>query len=245
LGELQMVQRVTWSDHVILAPMSVSVPVARGYIQDLLIDQGLLYLVEDVRLVTSELATNAVRYAKASFTVLLQGLIDSVRLTVTYDCAPSPVLTAFPAMATAGRGLNIVGYYSSDWGMSEEKRNAKSVWASFDLRQAPSHPLSLVPDHRSGRTDLRSVPQARTFPSPSLSRLRNVVQLARIGLRTARSSQRAELVQGAQVHLVASLTDYVEALSSRRLPVPYLLRDELRLYVRTTAAYNATRGGRA
>jgi anti-sigma regulatory factor (Ser/Thr protein kinase) len=240
-----MVQRVAWSDRVTLVPTSASVPAARAFIQGLLIDHGLLYLVEDVRLVTSELATNAARYAKASFTVLLEGLSDSVRLTVTHDCAPRPVLTTVPVMATAGRGLNIVGYYSSDWGVSEGKRNAKSVWASFDLRQAPSHPLSLVPNHQPGRTNLRSVPRARTFPSPSLSRLRNDVQLARGGLRTARSSGRAELVPGAQAHLVASLTDYVEALSSRRLPVPYLLRDELRLYGRTTAAYNATRGGRA
>ena len=66
-------------------------------------------LVEDVRLVSSELATNAARHARTSFTVLLEGLVDSVRLTVTHDCVPRPVMSAVPVMATAGRGLNIVG----------------------------------------------------------------------------------------------------------------------------------------
>jgi hypothetical protein len=43
--------------------------------------------------------------------------------------------------------------------------------------------------------------------------------------------------RGGQAQLAAALGFYVEALAERQLPVPYLLRDELRLYGRA-AAYN-------
>ena len=129
-----MAQRIAWSDRVTLLPVAASVPAARGFVQNLLVDHDLVYLVDDVRLVTSEFSTNALRHAKTSFTVLLEGMSDAIRLTVTHDCVPRPLVAAVPVMATAGRGLNIVGYYSRDWGVNEGKQNAKSAWASFALK---------------------------------------------------------------------------------------------------------------
>ena len=225
-----MVKQVAWSDRITLPPIRASVPAARSFVEGLLADHDLLYLVEDVRLVASELATNAARHAKTSFTVVLEGLTDSIRLTVEDHSRFRPVLSATPVLATAGRGLHVVGYYSRDWGVRQGNRNGKSVWASFDLRPSARPRLALVSDDRRGRGD--SPPAAQT-PSPSrllLAALLNEVQGARVGLREARSTGRAELVHGAQAHLVATLTHYVEALAALRLPVPYALRDELRIY---------------
>jgi hypothetical protein len=245
-----MVQKVAWSDYVTLSPMAANVSAARGFVQDLLIDHDLLYLVEDVRLVTSELATNASRHAKTSYTVLLEGLSDSIRLTVTHDLRSRPVLTTLPVMATAGRGANIVGYYSREWGVNEGRQNAKSVWASFDLRPTRGPRTSLVPGghQHTGTEQGDPMAEAETSTVPSRSRLlsdfRREVQLARARLRGTRSGGHANVAQGAQAHFVASLTEYVEALTLLRLPVPYALRDELRLYGGTVAAHNASRPGR-
>ncbi len=209
---------------------------ARRFIEGLLVERKLDYLVEDVRLVTSELATNAARHARSSFTVLLEGLTDSVRLTVTDSSRFRPVLSAAPGLATAGRGLHVVGFYSRDWGVRQGSRNGKSVWASFDMR-SPSN-------GNQGRADPRRAAPASGWPSQSglmLSGLLKEVQSARIGLREARSTGRAELVHAAQTHLVATLSQYVEALTAMRLPVPYALRDELRIYGGTLRASGATR----
>ena len=227
-----------------LPPVAASASAARSFIQDLLIDQELLYLVEDVRLVTSELATNAIRHAMTSFKVLLEGLSDSIRLTVSDGSERRPVLCDASVLSEAGRGLHVVDRYSHAWGVSQGKGNAKSVWASFDLRAAPGPQLRLVSDSQPGRTEHRPAVSNSPLPRPtgsSLARLLNEVQLARSGLRDARSSGRAEQVPWAQAHLVASLKQYVETLHALRLPVPYALRDELRIYGGTLPASAARR----
>jgi hypothetical protein len=76
-----------------------------------------------------------------------------------------------------------------------------------------------------------------------LSDLLGEVKAARLGLQTVRCKGSWQAVGAAHARLVDSLSLYVEALASRSLPVPYLLRDELRLYGRTSAAYNGGRWG--
>ena len=76
-----------------------------------------------------------------------------------------------------------------------------------------------------------------------LSRLLHELQDARVGLRAARAGGRAEIIRMAHEDFVASLTLYVDELVARRLPGPYLLRDELRIYSGTLAAYSPSRPG--
>ncbi len=237
-----MVQRVDWSDHITLAPTGASVPAARSFIRDLLVGHDLSYLVEDACLVTSELATNAARHAKTLFTVVLEGLSDSIRLTVTDSSRLPPVLSASSEEATAGRGLHVVAHYSRDWGVTRGRRNGKSVWASFDLHPTPAPRMALLSD--ADRTQVEPHPAVQASAAPSLPRLvlpglLQEVQRARTDLREARATGRAELVHGAQARLVSSLSKYVEALASLRLPVPYALRDELRIYGGTLGASGA------
>jgi anti-sigma regulatory factor (Ser/Thr protein kinase) len=237
-----MVSHVVWSERMTLPPIRASVPAARSFVQDLLTDHNLQYLVEDVRLVTSELATNAARHAKTSFTVMLEGLSDSIRLTVEDHSRLRPVLSTVPVLSSTGRGLHVVGYYSREWGVRQGKRNGKSVWAAFDLHATPAPRLAGVSNGHRTLLPRPPAAQASTVPSVSrqpLSSLLNDVKGARADLRAARATGRPELVFGAQAHLVASLTHYVEALASLRLPVPYALRDELRINGRTLGASGA------
>jgi hypothetical protein len=63
----------------------------------------------------------------------------------------------------------------------------------------------------------------------SVSQLLCHVREARVDLQASRNSTGSDRLQ-AQESLVAALVLYTAALTSRGLPVPYLLRDELRLH---------------
>jgi hypothetical protein len=179
--------------------------------------------------VVSELASNVIRHARTSFTVKLDGLPDSVHLTVTDGSSLRLIRSDMHATATAGRGLNIVCSRSHDWGVRHNGTKTKSVWASFALQSRE-------------RVETPWAPGARRPISPaSLAILLHEVKTQRAGLRAARSRRGAAAVQAGQAQLAAALRLYVDALDSRHLPVPYLLRDELRLYARTSAAHNTSR----
>ena len=129
--------RATLWSHETQFPAEVeSVPRTRHFVCTHLIDNRLLYLVEDVRLVVSELATNAIRHANTPFTVTLEQLDQSVMLTVTDGSPAPPVRLAKDLLDTSGRGLSIVDLVSRDWGLTRRPGQAKSVWASFPLRVA-------------------------------------------------------------------------------------------------------------
>lgn len=129
-----MIRVTPWS-HVTQFPAEVeSVPKARHFVCTHLIDHRLLYLVEDVRLVVSELATNAVRHANTPFAVTLEQVDQSILLTVTDSSPAPPVRLSTDLMDGSGHGLSIVALVSRDWGVTQLPREAKSVWASFALR---------------------------------------------------------------------------------------------------------------
>ena len=135
-----------WSDRVTLPPETASVPLARSFIQDLLVEHDLEYLIDDVQLVASELATNAAQHARTDFTVRLQGVPGSVRLSVSDESSSRPIRSEMPpAGSGGGRGLNLVSSHSSDWGVTRG-RGTKSVWASFALRSRG--PLDAPPRQR-------------------------------------------------------------------------------------------------
>jgi hypothetical protein len=93
-----------------------------------------LYLVDPVRLVASELATNALVNAQTAFTVTLAGTDQTVLLTVQSDSRALPTRHAAQAMDPSRRGLEIVGIVSLDWGTSEDGAGSEAIWASFGIR---------------------------------------------------------------------------------------------------------------
>ena len=90
-----------------------------------------LHLVENVRLVASELATNAVSHAQTTFVVTLSLAGGSVLLALQGESLSVPVQSTPGLMDMGGRGLMIVKLLSQEWGTSTDDRGFKSVWASF------------------------------------------------------------------------------------------------------------------
>lgn len=126
-----------WSHGTTLEATPISASEARAFVSFHLIDYRLLYLVDPVRLVVSELATNALVHGQTPFVVTLSREDDTVRLTVRDDSdwvasrGPDQVLPA------GGRGLGIVNVLSRDWGVITDM-GSTTVWASFDTRRRRS-----------------------------------------------------------------------------------------------------------
>lgn len=128
-----MSHAMLWSHQMQLPADVESVRRARHFVCTLLIDHQLLSVVEDARLVVSELATNAVRHAHTPFVVTLARVEQSVLLTVADGSPDSPVQLATGHLHVGGRGLSIVEVTSDDWGVIRRGGDGKAVWASFAL----------------------------------------------------------------------------------------------------------------
>lgn len=122
-----------WSYTVTLAPLASNVAVARGLVRECLLEHDLPALVDDIRLVTSEFATNAISHARTPFTVGLERSDGQVRLTVSDTSQLQLVVGAAASSDTRGRGLRLVDSYTRQWGVTQDDGNAKSVWAVFDV----------------------------------------------------------------------------------------------------------------
>jgi anti-sigma regulatory factor (Ser/Thr protein kinase) len=87
--------------------------------------------IEVARLLTSELATNALVHAHSTFAVEAtesEGIVH-VEVTDGSSVRPEPILTEI--LSTHGRGLYLVNEFSSRWGVIDAPPG-KTVW--FDLR---------------------------------------------------------------------------------------------------------------
>ncbi len=127
-----MVLHPSWSHENRFADDPRSASKARAFVREHLVAHGLEKLVDDVGLVVSELATNAVRHAGTPFTVFLTGAKDSVVVGVEDGSAGVPHHLAANPWDVGGRGLDIVDQVSRDWGVRAQGPT-KSVWARFDL----------------------------------------------------------------------------------------------------------------
>jgi len=106
---------------------------ARAFAARCLTDHLMDPCVDDVRLVVSELATNAVVHAATEFTLTVERL-DGVLTVTVRDGSPARP-RRYPGLSqtrTRGRGLQMVGALSSSWGITDEI-DGKSVWARFDV----------------------------------------------------------------------------------------------------------------
>jgi len=128
-----MQQEALWSHEMILAADAGSAARTRAFVLQHLVDHRLLYLVDEVRLVASELATNAVVHAQSSFTVTLEGRQGSVLLTVRdgLQTSRSTSRAGLQEEDMTGLGLVVVNLLSQTWG---EDDATGSVWARFELR---------------------------------------------------------------------------------------------------------------
>jgi len=106
---------------------------ARAFATRCLTDHGMVVDVDNVRMVVSELATNAVVHAATAFTVNLTRLDGVLTVTVADGSHVTPhQLPQSDGLSTQGRGLHLVEALSSSWGVRDEA-DGKSVWATFDV----------------------------------------------------------------------------------------------------------------
>ena len=127
-----------WSDEATWPAAPESVAMARDFVAAHLLSNLLPALVDDARLVASELATNAVRHARTAFTVTVDGRDGSVTVRVRDGSRSLPSSGASGILATQGRGLMLVAALSLAWGVTveAEAEGGKSVWASFSTAPA-------------------------------------------------------------------------------------------------------------
>jgi anti-sigma regulatory factor (Ser/Thr protein kinase) len=114
---------------------------ARAFVELHLSHHELGYLVDDVRLVVSELVTNAVVHASTPVRVRIEALPLWVKPTVLDVCADLPVLRREQRIcveAEGGRGLRVIDACSFDWGTDVGPGNGKSMWVLFAVRPESS-----------------------------------------------------------------------------------------------------------
>ena len=105
---------------------------ARNAVVRWLAAHGSSALVDDARLLVSELVANAVTYSTGGVIRLaLLSMPGAVRVEVTNEGAwrYEPVLV--PASSVSGRGLRIVDQVASRWG-SFERADSTTVWFELD-----------------------------------------------------------------------------------------------------------------
>jgi two-component sensor histidine kinase len=130
-----MGSRTTWSHKTNFDATPISASQARAFVSDHLVQHRLLYLVESVRLVVSELATNALVHGQTAFSVTLSASDTEVVLTVRDDSQALPERRAAHVLDATGRGLEIVEIVSQEWGINRDEDRSKGVWASFAIRE--------------------------------------------------------------------------------------------------------------
>jgi anti-sigma regulatory factor (Ser/Thr protein kinase) len=128
-----MVPITGWSHETTLTAEPISAALAREFVRLHLVAHHLVHLVEDVRLVVSELATNAVAHAQTPFVVTLASANGSIVLAIQDGSPSAPVRSRPDVTDMSGRGLMIVELLSQAWGTSTDAHGFKSVWASFPM----------------------------------------------------------------------------------------------------------------
>jgi len=135
-----------WSHETRFSAEPTSAAQARAFVSQHLLGHGMPHLVDDIELVVSELATNAVRHAGSRFTVTVDVTGGAVLVTVSDPSSALPFPVQASPLHDSGRGLGIVAELSASWGVTPEPHGGKSVWALI----APALPDGLGQGDGSG-----------------------------------------------------------------------------------------------
>ena len=143
-------------------PEVSAVAEARHFTRQVLTDWGIS--PDDVVLVVSELAANALQHTRSQFTVSLSKQEDAVLVEVTDSGSDLPVFVSAPRIAVSGRGLLIVDRLSRVWeraGPAKEAKRSGSRWKPAS--EGYSQQSAIMPYllgwtfYRKGTVDLEDV----------------------------------------------------------------------------------------
>jgi anti-sigma regulatory factor (Ser/Thr protein kinase) len=108
------------------APNPSEVFVARHFVACVLETWGME--IEDLPLLVSELATNAVLHARSDFEVTVIRLHRCVRVEVFDQNTRLPSFAVAPTDAYSGRGLMLLRGLSTNWGVESHSDVGKTIW---------------------------------------------------------------------------------------------------------------------
>ena len=109
-------------------PLSTeSVPTARRFVRDLMIDSDTIADLDTASLLVTEIVTNAVLHAMAPMMLRVDVNADVVRIEVSDGSQLPPRVHAFSATAATGRGLRLLESLAERWGVRPEP-GGKVVW---------------------------------------------------------------------------------------------------------------------
>jgi anti-sigma regulatory factor (Ser/Thr protein kinase) len=114
---------------------------ARSFVAETLTQWGRTERLDDIRLCTSELATNAVLHgAPAGGQVLVRVELHAAVLRIEVHDGGNATPTKREARSTdaEGRGLLLVSAVADHWGVKERRGPGKCVWAAFHHSTVPT-----------------------------------------------------------------------------------------------------------
>ncbi|MGW2111164.1 ATP-binding protein [Streptomyces sp. NPDC001948] len=123
---------------------------ARDFVAAALTEWGETSRLDDMRLCTSELVTNAVLHGVPVGRLVLvrvESLDAELRIEVHDSGENRPTQRVPEESAVDGRGLLIVAATADSWGMKERTGPGKCVWATFDRAKSGAAPM---PPHAAG-----------------------------------------------------------------------------------------------
>lgn len=123
---------------------------ARDFVAATLTEWGETSRLDDMRLCTSELVTNAVLHGAPVGRLVLvrvESLDAELRIEVHDSGEKRPTKRVPEESAVDGRGLLIVAATADSWGVKERTGPGKCVWAAFDRAKNGAAPL---PPHTTG-----------------------------------------------------------------------------------------------
>jgi anti-sigma regulatory factor (Ser/Thr protein kinase) len=115
----------------IFAPEASEVFAARHFVAWALDSWGIE--CEDLPLLVSELATNAVLHARSDFEVTVIRADQRVRVEVFDQNTRLPSFAVAPPDAYSGRGLMLLRELASAWGVESHSDSGKTIWFELEL----------------------------------------------------------------------------------------------------------------
>ncbi len=111
-----------------------SAALARRFTSSTIADWELVDLTDDALVIVSELAANAVTHARSASRLKLLLKPSALRIEIADEGTGTPEPQPLSDHQEHGRGLFMIGFLSTAWGMEAVGRRGKLVWAELARR---------------------------------------------------------------------------------------------------------------